>query len=226
MAMRKILVLEDNKMLAETIATALKTKDRKIFVTPSLEKLYSICKKNPPDLCILDRFVEDGDSIEAIEYLKELYPQTKYIFLTKKSRLLDKINGLEKGADDYLPKPFSLAELRLKVKNMLTWELKQPAVKKIDLGLISFLPESGSFITPDGDIYLRKREKDIIFYLIQAAGRTVSRNHLLRTIWRSEDEAQLNTIDVYIRRLRRKLGKYHTIIQTRRGFGYKIVEFQ
>ncbi|MBT4124136.1 MAG: response regulator transcription factor [Candidatus Pacebacteria bacterium] len=146
--------------------------------------------------------------------------------MTKKSRLLDKINGLEKGADDYLPKPFSLAELRLKVKNMLTWELKQPAVKKIDLGLISFLPESGSFITPDGDIYLRKREKDIIFYLIQAAGRTVSRNHLLRTIWRSEDEAQLNTIDVYIRRLRRKLGKYHTIIQTRRGFGYKIVEFQ
>ncbi|NCN45685.1 MAG: hypothetical protein COU63_03180 [Candidatus Pacebacteria bacterium CG10_big_fil_rev_8_21_14_0_10_36_11] len=223
--MRKILILEDNKNLAQTLKIGLTQKKRQLTLVDSLKHFYQILEKETYDLCIMDRFVTDGDSIEAIEYIKELQPKLKCIYLSKKTSLQDKISGLEKGADDYLAKPFSLAELRLKVKNMLQWDTLVKEEKPFQLGEIEFFAETGCFITPEGEIYLRKREKDLVFCLIQAKGRTVSRNHLLRTLWTAEEEAQSNTIDVYIRRLRKRLGKYQDIIQTRRGFGYLITAY-
>jgi two-component system response regulator ArlR len=224
--MIKILILEDNKELAQILIKALKKKDRKIFWTSSLKDLYKITKREKPDISILDRLVEDGDSIDSIEYLKEISPNTKHIFLTQQKRIIEKIICLEKGADDYLIKPFSLAELRIKVRNMLNWGTIKDRVKKLELGEISFIPESGCLKTPDGEIQLRKREAELIFYLIKASGRVVSKQHLLDSLWGPETLAKKNTIDVYIKRLRKKMGKYQELIKTRRGFGYQLIPYK
>lgn len=224
--MIKIFVLEDNKELAQTLIKALNKKDRKIFWFDNLEDLYKFVEKEKPDLCILDRLVKDGDSIESIEYLKEISPNTKYIFLTQQKRTIEKIVCLEKGADDYLTKPFSLAELRIKVKNMLNWGLVKSHNKKISLGDISFVQESGCLLTPTGEIQLRKREAELVFYLFQANGGVVSKQHLLNNLWGPDSTAKNNTIDVYIKRLRKKMGDYQNIIKTRRGFGYQLIPYK
>jgi len=224
--MIKILILEDNKELAKILLKALRAKERKVYWADNLKSLHSFVEKNSPDLCILDRMVADGDSIDSLEYLKEISPNTKYIFLTKQNKLLEKIVGLEKGADDYLTKPFSLAELRIKIRNMLSWGKKEVDSEKVDLGLISFFPESGCLVTPEGSVQLRKRESELIFYLTKGIGRTVTKKYLLSSLWKNDYEVKTNTIDVYIKRLRKRLGKYNSIIKTVRGFGYQITPYK
>jgi two-component system, OmpR family, alkaline phosphatase synthesis response regulator PhoP len=224
--MIKILILEDNKELAKILLKALKSKDRKVNWVDNLKSLHSFVEKNSPDLCILDRLVADGDSIDSMEYLKEISPNTKYIFLTRQNKLLEKIVGLEKGADDYLTKPFSLAELRIKVRNMLSWGEKEASPEKVDLGLLSFFPESGCLMTPEGSVQLRKRESELVFYLTKGLGRTVTKKYLLSNLWKTDHEVKTNTVDVYIKRLRKRLGRYSSIIKTVRGFGYQISPYK
>jgi DNA-binding response OmpR family regulator len=224
--MIKILILEDNKELGKILLKSLRTKERKVYWVDNLKSLHKFVEKNSPDLCILDRLVTDGDAIDSMEYLKEISPNTKYIFLTRQNKLLEKIVGLEKGADDYLTKPFSLAELRIKVRNMLLWGERKVGFEKVDLGLLSFFPESGCLVTPEGNIQFRKRESELILYLTKGIGRTVTKKYLLSNLWKNDHEVKTNTIDVYIKRLRKKLGKYNSIIKTVRGFGYQIIPYK
>lgn len=224
--MIKILILEDNKELAKILVESLKTKDRKLIWLTNLKDLYKLVKEQKIDLFVLDRLVNDGDSLEAIEYLKELHPTSRFIFLTKQQKTLEKIICLEKGADDYLTKPFSLAELRIKVKNMLDRERNDFQKNKLSLGEIYFYPDTGNLISPDSEIHLRKKEAELIFYLFQASGRIVSKQHLISKLWEPNQEIKINTIDVYIKRLRKKLGKYQSIIKTRRGFGYQLIPYK
>lgn len=223
--MRKILILEDNAVLAQTLVEALKGNSREVYSVSSLRAFYTSLEKNTPHLCLMDRMVTDGDSLESVEYIKDAFPKTKILYLSKKAQLKDRIQGLEKGADEYLAKPFSLAEVRLKVKNMLSWESSSEEEVKADLGLISFLPDSGYFVTPEGKISLRKREHEVALHLFRAFGSFFSRQKLANALWTHEEERNLNTIDVYIRRLRKKLGKYKSVIETRRGFGYRFIPF-
>lgn len=224
--MIKILILEDNCDLAKILLKALKTKDRSLLWTNNLKDLYRLAEQQKIDLFILDRFVDDGDSLESIEYLKEINSTGKYIFLTQQKKVLEKIVCLEKGADDYLTKPFSLAELRIKVRNMLAWKKTSFQEKQLNLGEVAFFPETGYLVSPDGEIHLRKKEAELVFYLFQAAGRVVSKQYLIDQLWEPSQEVKINTIDVYIKRLRKRLGKYQSIIKTRRGFGYQLLPYK
>jgi len=224
--MIKILILEDNRELANTLTKALKASDRKIFCFAKISDFCQFIEKQKVDLCILDRLVEDGDSLDVIEYLNDLLPSCRYIFLTQQTKLLDKIKGLEKGAIDYLVKPFSLAELRIKVRNILGWGTNLPNGEKLVLGEISFDVQNGVLLTPDKEIQLRKREADLVAYLFQAGSRVVSKQQLISNLWYPDSKTKINTIDVYMKRLRKKLGKYQTIIKTRRGFGYQLIAYK
>jgi len=221
--MIKILILEDNRELASTLIKALKAKGRKIFWFSNIKSCCEFIEKQKVDLCILDRMLPDGDSLELIDYLVDLLPDCHYLFLTQQKKLLEKISCLEKGAIDYLTKPFSLAELRVKVKNILKLTQPQTHDQQFELGKINFFPEKGLLITPDGEINLRKKETELVLHLFRAAGSIVSKQALITKLWQPESETKINTIDVYIKRLRKKLGKYHSIIKTRRGFGYQLV---
>jgi DNA-binding response OmpR family regulator len=131
---------------------------------------------------------------------------------------------LEAGADDYLPKPFSLAELKLRVKNLLTLVRdNQSWGSQVILDEIIFYPTQGIIQTPEKKLILRRRETQIMECLTNAGGALVSRHQLIRALWPPSYQPNSSTVDVYIRRLRQKLGVYHAILQTRRGFGYRVV---
>lgn len=220
--MKKILILEDDKMLAKTLASGLESPRVQTVCVHTLENFYDYIENELVDLCVMDRLIEEQDSLEAVGYIHDVLPQVKILFLTKKNAVLDRINGLEAGADDYLAKPFSLAELRLRVRGLLAISRWHEGRSEVDLGGIVFFPELGVLETPEKKIFLRKRETEILTCLSQAAGSHVTKRTLNGLLWPASYEPNPSTVDVYIRRLRQKLGKYQSILQTRRGFGYRL----
>src|SRR3972149_9637081 len=118
--MKKILILEDNWQLAETLEKGLTSERVTITKTHTLQDFYQQASSDRYALCLMDRMIGHEDSVELITDIREMLPQAKILLLSKKSAVQDRINGLEAGADDYLAKPFSLAELRLRIKSLLS----------------------------------------------------------------------------------------------------------
>ena len=224
--MKNIIVLEDDQSLSKTLEGSLKNTATDVVAVNTLPSFYQAIENKDYDLCVMDRMIGTQDSIEAVAYVREITPQAKVLMLTKKASLADRIFGLETGADDYLPKPFSLAELKLRVKSLLALYRNPQEEAGIDLGLITFYPKQGLLQVRDRQIYLRKRENQILTCLARSLGTVVSRNKIISTLWPENYEPNPSTVDVYIRRLRQKLGEYGSIIQTRRGFGYRLVAYQ
>lgn len=218
--MQEILVLEDNQALAETLKSSLASRQLAVTAVTSLREFYAAINRKHYALCVMDRLIGGDDSIEVIPEVRETLPQAKILFLSKKAAVIDRVNGLEAGADDYLAKPFSMAELRLRVRSLLSLHRIESESYGLVVGELMLYPQQGALDTPDGKILLRRRETEILAYLARAAGAIVSRTTLERALWPEAFEPNPSTIDVYIRRLRQKLGHYGSILQTKRGFGY------
>ncbi len=224
--MKKILVLEDDRLLAKTLKLGLSRVDVGVRLVHDLPSFYRVIENKQPDLCVMDRMIGEQDSLDAVDYLREISPQTKVLMLTKKSAVEDRINGFEGGADDYLPKPFSLAELRLRVRSLLHLYRNPEEEKGVRLGEVVFYPRQGLVVTPEGKVPLRKREAEILLCLSRSPSVIVPKQTIVRSLWPETFEPHPTTVDVYIRRMRQKLGKYQSIVETRRGFGYRLVAFE
>jgi len=169
----------------------------------------------------MDRLINKEDALLAGEYAKDILPKVKILFLSKKGEIKDRIQGLETAGDDYLAKPFSLAELRLRVRNLLAMQrVTDQEGRRLLIGELVFYPNQGVIETPDYKTQLRRRETEVLNCLAQASGAVISRHQLTRTLWPANYEPNASTVDVYIRRLRQKLGEYSFMLQTHRGFGY------
>ncbi|MFH2118124.1 MAG: response regulator transcription factor, partial [Candidatus Paceibacterota bacterium] len=167
------------------------------------------------------------DALLAGEYVKDILPEIKILFLSKKGEIKDRIQGLETAGDDYLPKPFSLAELRLRVRSLLAMQrATEQGRRRWVVGELVFYPDQGLVETPGRKAQLRRRETEILECLVQAAGATVSRQQLTRVLWPASYEPNSSTVDVYIRRIRQKLGELSYMLQTCRGFGYRLVDLK
>lgn len=222
---KSILILEDDRMLAATLATGLRALGAQVRVASTLSGFCQLLEETKIHLCVMDRMIGSEDSLQTVEYIRDAFPEIRVLLLTKKSAIADRISGLEAGAHDYLPKPFSLAELRLRVKLLLAQYAGMNEGAVVSLGEVSFSPTEGTIQTHTGTLFLRPRENEILTCLSQRMGNLVSREKITRTLWPESYTPHPSTVDVYIRRLRQKLGKYRSIIQTRRGFGYRLKPF-
>lgn len=222
--MKNILIVEDDAVLASTLRESLRSTQTTVYVAPTLTRMRALLRKHRMDLCVLDRMVSGEDAIEEVEFIQDASPHIKILFLSRKSEVRERIRGLEAGADDYLCKPFSLAEFRLRarilLRRVIKWEGTDMAVS---LGDLVFLPNEQSIQTPEGRITLQKREAEIILCLSQTPGVLVRKERMGAFLWPDSYRPHPDTLDVYIRRLRQKLGKYHSILQTHRGLGYRLV---
>ena len=222
--MKNILIVENNLTLSKTIQKHLENK--KYFVTScsTIEKAISELEKYSYDLVILDRILDDGDGIEVAEFISDFSYQTKVIILSELTSTNERIKGLEHGADDYLTKPFSLTELTIRIKKLL-YTQKIKSVEKLKLGMITVIPETGELTIEGTKTIMRKRECQLLTCLIRHKNQVISRNKIIDIIWSGSYNLPTQaTLDVYIRRLRMKLGKYNSYIKTVRGFGYMILE--
>jgi DNA-binding response OmpR family regulator len=181
----------------------------------------------PPDLIVLDVMLPEMDGFEACKVLR-LDPATQkvpIIMLTAKAAEIDRVLGLELGADDYLTKPFSPRELLLRVKKLLSRgfisEKVQEQIRHGDL-LIDLPRHVASW--KGKAIELTATEFKLLVTLAQRAGRVQSRDQLLRDVWEYESAIDTRTVDTHMRRLREKLGAAAKHLDTIRGVGYRFVE--
>ncbi len=190
----------------------------------TVEQAYSILEKENIDLALLDRVLDDGDGIEIVSYLNDISFHTRTILLSQLGETEQRILGLSKGADDYLPKPFSLTELSLKVEKLLSKE-KINTSGNLRAGELVLQTATGEALVNNKPVQLRRRENQILSYLVKRKNQTVSREQMIDAIWGTSLEIPTySTIDAYIRKIRVKLGPASCQLKTVRGFGYRVID--
>ncbi|MCL2855011.1 MAG: response regulator YycF [Defluviitaleaceae bacterium] len=225
---RKILIVDDEKNIVEIVAFNLHKEGYEVAVARDGEAAILAFDQEQPDLVLLDIMMPKMDGFEACKKIRER-SQVPIIMLTARAEEVDKVLGLELGADDYVVKPFGVRELLARVKANLR---RKDAPDEGEKGPVSNLLEIGDIVIDtaryevrrDGEaIDLTHREYELTKYLATHEGQVFSREHLLERVWGYEYFGDVRTVDVTIRRLRSKLEqnpekpKY---ILTRRGVGY------
>ena len=224
---QRILVVEDDKHISKLIKFNLEKADYDCVVAPSGEKALEALKRQAVDLIILDIMLPGMDGLEICREIKqqEKLKSIPVIMLTAKGEEVDRIVGLELGADDYMTKPFSPRELILRIKAILK-RGKPESVKKDMLiadGIVIDIPKHTVMVS-NKTIDLTQMEFKLLVTLIERRGRVQTRDRLLSDVWNMDAGVDTRTIDTHIKRLREKLGKPGKLIETVRGLGYKLKE--
>lgn len=218
-----IYMLEDEAGIRNFVLYGLKSSgfEAEGFETPSA--LRSAMAERLPDLLLLDRMLPEEDGLSLLKKLRSM-PQTKdlpVIMLTAKDTELDKVEGLDSGADDYVAKPFGMLELISRIKALLRRTGSTNDTDELILGTLRILPSKHEVFADAIKIALTLKEYDMLLFLVQNKGKVFSRDSLLKEIWGYDFSGESRTVDVHIRTLRQKLGDCGELIQTIRGVGYK-----
>jgi len=226
MSEKSILVVEDNLETRELLSYNLKNAGYAVRTAGDGLKALELASRARPDLVLLDVMLPGGmDGLEVCRRLKqdERTRSVPVIMLTALGDEVDRIVGLELGAEDYVPKPFSPRELLLRIKAVLrrsggSTETVEAGFREGGLA-IDF--EAHSVAIDGVDVGLTSTEHKILRELVRAKGRVLQRERLLDTVWDTDFDGTSRTVDTHMRRLRGKLGIYADWIETVRGVGYR-----
>ena len=225
---KKILVVDDEKPISDIIKFNLEKEGYEVVVAFDGEEALKKVEAEDPDLIILDLMLPKVDGLEVAKRVRAKHT-TPIIMVTAKDSELDKVLGLELGADDYVTKPFSNRELVARVKANLRREATAQAPAEEDkntdikVGDITIHPEAYTVTKRGENINLTHREFELLHYLAQHIGQVINREHLLQTVWGYDYFGDVRTVDVTVRRLREKIEDNPSQPQwliTRRGVGY------
>lgn len=224
---QKVLVIDDEPDAVELVAFNLKEAGFEVVTAGDGAEALKKARANLPDLILLDVMLPEVDGLEVCKILRR-DPATAgipVIMLTAKAAEIDRILGLELGADDYITKPFSPRELVLRVKKML--QRGKTASEKRDLlqyGELSIdIPRH--VVSLQGRVIdLTATEFKLLTVLAQRRGRVQSREQLLHDVWEYDNMIDTRTVDTHMRRLREKLGRGAKYLDTVRGVGYRFIE--
>lgn len=223
-----IYILEDDENISELIRATLNTSSYEIEVCNSYNSLLEQLAKQTPELILLDIMLPEKSGLEIISELKN-DAKTKnipIIFLTAKSSELDKVKGLEMGADDYITKPFGVLELLARIKTVLRRN-KDDYSSAINVSDLQIIVASREVIKNGEKIKLTFKEFEILDFLSSNAGIVFSREKLLEAVWGYDFAGDTTrTVDMHIKSIRQKLGESKTepkYIETVRGYGYKFI---
>ena len=227
MAKQKILVVDDEPDLVELVKDVLERNDYSVISARNADLAIKKVRESKPDLIILDLNLPGIGGIEVCRILKEDRKTSSIpiIMLTVKSTETDKIAGLEAGADDYMTKPFSTAELVARTRAVLRRILYagEPGEVLVS-GDIRLDSTEHIVYVKDKQIDLTPKEFNLLYLLMKKKGKVLSRTFLIENIWGYEYLGGTRTVDVHVRHLREKLGKEEKKIETVEGVGYKFVE--
>jgi DNA-binding response OmpR family regulator len=223
----EILIIEDDADIAESLQYNFKREGFRPVLAESGEKglRLALDEKNPPSLIILDLMLPGMSGMELCRRLRRepLTEKTPIIMLTAKAAEVDKIAGLELGADDYIVKPFSVKEVVARVRAVLR-RVEKETIERYEDGRISIDFADMRVICAGADVKLTRKEFALFTYLIKSAGRVATRQNLLDNVWGYSYFGDTRTLDVHIRRLRQKLGDCGNCIETVVGVGYRFIE--
>jgi DNA-binding response OmpR family regulator len=217
----RILVVEDERKTASFIRKALQTEGFAVDVCHAGNEGLAAVQTTPFDLLVLDIMLPGRDGLSVLSRMRELKLSTPVLLLSARGEVNERVAGLNAGADDYLPKPFELAELIARVRALTrrNGESKATVLRVADLRLdtLTRLARRG-----DTEIQLTAREYRLLEFLMRSAGRLCGRMMIIEKVWDYNFDPGTNLVDVYIRRLREKIdaGFEAKLLHTVRGAGY------
>lgn len=224
---QKILVVDDEKPIADILKFNLEKEGYEVVCAYDGDEAVEMTDAEKPDLLLLDIMLPNKDGNEVCREVRKNHSMP-IIMITAKDSEIDKVLGLELGADDYVTKPFSNREVIARVKANLRRQQQAPdengkGTKDIQIGRLTVHPEAYT-VTRDGqEVELTHREFELLHYLARHIGQVMTREHLLETVWGYDYYGDVRTVDVTVRRLREKIEENPSNpiwIVTRRGVGY------
>ncbi|MEI7579406.1 MAG: response regulator transcription factor [bacterium] len=220
----RILIIEDNKHLAANIAKILEQKTFAVDVANLGEVGLKLAKQIEYDLIILDLMLPDLDGMTICQKLRAQESTAAILMLTANSQLDDKIAGLNAGADDYLTKPFEIAELMARVQALLRRSKHEFVEEKLIIADLSINTLSHQVERAGKIIELTHKEFSLLEYLARNSDRVVNREEILEHVWDQNANYFSNNVDVYIRHLRKKIDDNFEVklIKTIKNIGYRL----
>ena len=215
----RILLIEDDPSLGGAVRDQIAAEGHMPDLAPTLAYARDLLATMPYDLILLDLGLPDGRGIDFLRNLRAKGSVTPVMILTAHDRITERIEGLNAGADDYMVKPFDLAELSARIAAVARRYSGNPN-PLITLGKLEIDLAAHAIHGPQGQIDLSQREWIIFESLLQRPGQIVSKSQIEDQISAFDSEVESNTIEVYVSRLRKKLGK--DVVQTLRGLGYRL----
>lgn len=223
---KRILVVDDEKLIVKGIRFSLEQDGMDVDTAYDGEEALEYAKNNKYDLILLDVMLPKFTGFEVCQQIRE-FSNVPIIMLTAKSEDMDKILGLEYGADDYITKPFNILEVKARIKAIMrrtgTKEAKQKNDNVISISDMKMDRESRRVFIQDKEVNLTTKEFEVLELLIMNPGKVYSRDNLLNIIWGEDYPGDVRTVDVHIRRLREKIESNPSepkYVQTRWGLGY------
>ncbi len=226
----RVLVVEDDESLVTLLTHALAREGYETGVARDGEQAWARITSEEWDVVILDLMLPRRDGLEICRQMRAEHNYTPIIMLTARDDEIDRVVGLEMGADDYVTKPFSVRELMARVKAMMRRRrnlIHQESEREIELGELLIKPDSYEVYVRGERVELTRKEFELLCVLVQNRGRVLKRDYLLQTLWDYSEPSQTRVLDVHISNLREKLKSFGLKgggIETVRGIGYKFEE--
>jgi DNA-binding response OmpR family regulator len=222
----RILVVEDEESISQPFAEALRRAGFEAIVTPTAAGALELAASQDPDLVMLDLALPDGDGRDVCRELRRS-SDVPIMMLTARGTEMDKIVGLELGADDYVVKPFSAAEVISRIRAVLRRSNRRDgegAAEPMRIGAVQLDPAARIARLDGAELDLSRKEFDLLAELMRHAGHVVKREDLMSEVWDTNWFGSTKTLDVHVGWLRRKLGDDPvdpTYIETVRGVGFR-----
>ena len=226
--MKHILIVDDEKRIRDLIVMYLKKEGYEVTDFDNADKAYEFLQNNEVDLLVLDIMMRGMNGLDLCKKVR-MTSEVPIIFVSARSEELDRILGLELGADDYLAKPFSVRELVVRIKNIL--RRTNAVVQKKEDNVLSvedlkIFIEQRIVKVGEEEVALTTKEYEVLKYLVENKGYPLSRDKIIQNIWGYEYDGYDRNVDDTIKRLRKKLKdiESNVKIQTVWGYGYKVQE--
>lgn len=225
---KRILVVDDEKLIVKGIKYSLEQDEMQVDVAYDGEEALEKIKKNQYSLILLDLMLPKLSGMEVCQLVRE-FSDVPIVMLTAKDDDIDKIMGLENGADDYITKPFNILEVKARIKGIIrrnegaTRKTFKTGSRIIDKGSLRIDLENRRLIIDNREINLTTREFDLLELFITNPGKVYDRESLLNLVWGADYPGDVRTVDVHVRRLREKIEKNPSdpkYVQTKWGVGY------
>ena len=216
---RKVLVVDDEKLIVKGIRFSLEQDGMDVDCAYDGEEALEMAKEKKYDIILLDLMLPKMDGFEVCQQIRE-FSNVPIVMLTAKGEDMDKILGLEYGADDYITKPFGIMELISRVKALLRRSAYVEEKKFLTLGNVFMDDEKHAVYVSDQVCELTYKEYELLKLLMSNAGIVTARDTIMERIWGIDFEGESRTLDMHIKTLRKKLGEAGSMIKTVRNVGY------
>jgi two-component system OmpR family response regulator len=222
-SVKRVLVVEDEARMADAVRRVLVAEHYSVDVAPDGEMALELIAQHSYDVVMLDRMLPRMSGEQVLRTMRRRGISTPVLMVTALSALEHRVEGLDAGADDYLPKPFAFSELLARLR-ALTRRSPELVAERLSAGEIELDPDRHQVTVGDRSELLSAREYALLGFLIRHAGQVVTRQQILDSVWGAEPDVYSNVVDLYIHYLRRKLGALgkNKALRTVRGVGYAL----